>query len=112
MVVIEMTRTIVMGVVDAWREPRTRVVDRRCRVIRGRDAVVDSSRRVHGRWGGIVPVFIIRRRARGDACSGNCANRAAYGGTVTAMNVVADRSTDACADNGAQQRVIVGIRRA
>ena len=108
---IDVTRPMVTSVVKAWRiDPRARIVDRRSLVIRRRGAVIDGCRRVDGRRGCVVPVVVIRLRTRGDACSGNCTDRATYDGTVTAVNVMANRGADACANERAEQCVVMRIR--
>src|SRR5438309_3014134 len=88
--VIDITRAVVMSVVEARRivDPRARIVDRRSLIVRRRRAVIDGCRRVYGRRRSVVPVVVIGLRARGDPCSRNRADRAAYCRTITAVNVV------------------------
>src|SRR6266576_828504 len=104
---IDITRAVVMRVAGARRivDPRARIVDRRSLVIRG--AIVGRCQRIHGRRRGVVPGVVIGPRIRGDACSRNRADRAAYGSAITAVNVMANRGADTRADEGAQQCVIM-----
>src|ERR1700674_4459266 len=99
--VIDMTRAIVMNVIDVGRVVNPRIVDRRRLVVRGRCSIVGRYRRVHRRRRGVVPGVVIGRRTRGEACSRNRADRAAQDGTMTALNVMANRGAAARADAGA-----------
>src|SRR5689334_21389367 len=81
----------VVNVVDAWciADPRAWIVDRRRLVVSGR-RIIDGRRRVYGCRRCVVAAVVIGRRIRGNGCSGNRADRAAYDGAIAALNIVAD----------------------